>query len=99
MGNVQVQYKQRRGANEPGSEVTDPKDWFENIIEEQFDAMKPMYDALPGDKKSSFQSIFDDTDVMNSKASFQMWFNENSEDTEYMGQAKSQLQAFMSENQ
>ena len=40
--------------NELGSDITDPKDWFEYIIEEKFDEMKRMYDALPGDKKSSF---------------------------------------------
>ena len=44
MGNVQVQYKQRRGANEPGTEVTDPKDWFEHFIEDKFAEFKPQYD-------------------------------------------------------
>ena len=28
MGNVQVQYKQRRGANEAGTDITDPKEYL-----------------------------------------------------------------------
>ena len=43
MGNVQVQYKQRRGANEPGSAVNDPKDWFEHFMEDHYDNFQPMY--------------------------------------------------------
>ena len=88
MGNVQVQYKQRRGANEPGSEVTDPKDWFEHFIEEKFDEFKPMYDQLPEDKKATFKAIFDDADVMMAKTSFNMWFNESSDDADYMAESK-----------
>ena len=41
MGKIQVQYKQRRGVNVPGTPVTDPKDWFEIFIEDCFDAFKP----------------------------------------------------------
>ena len=43
---MQVSYKQRRGANEPGMPCVDPKDWFENLIEDQFETLKPRYDAL-----------------------------------------------------
>ena len=80
-----MQYKQRRGANEPGTVINDPKDWFEAFIEDKFDEFKPQYDQLPADKKNTFKAIFDDSDVMNSKVSFNMWFNENSEDMDYMG--------------
>ena len=99
MGNVQVQYKQRRGANEPGTEVTDPKDWFEHFIEDKFAEFKPQYDQLPDDKKNQFKQIFDDSDVMMAQTSFNMWFNENSDDADYMAEAKNKLMAFMAENQ
>ena len=98
MGNVQVQYKQRRGANEPGTVITDPKDWFEAFIEDEFDNFKPMYEQLPQDKKNTFKEIFDGADVMNSKVSFNMWFNENSEDMGYMGDSKNSVLSFMQEN-
>ena len=82
-----MQYKQRRGANEPGTDVTNPKDWFELFLEDHFDNFKPMYDALPGDKQAEFKAIFDDSDVMSNKTSFNMWFNESSDDDAYMAEA------------
>ena len=53
MGNVQVQYKQRRGANEAGTEVTDPKDFFTELLSDEqgkFDDFKTAYDGLDADK-------------------------------------------------
>ena len=64
MGQIQAVYKHRRDANEAGTEITDPKDWFENIILYKFDDMKPRYDALPDEKKTVLKGIFDDMDVM-----------------------------------
>ena len=98
MGNVQVQYKQRRGANEPGSTVNDPKDWFEHFLEDHYDNFQPMYNALPDDKKNTFKAIFDDTDVMNNKTSLSMWLNENSDDADFMAECKTKVEAFMAEN-
>ena len=40
MGNVQVQYKQRRGANEAGSDITDPKDYLTELLTTDFDSSK-----------------------------------------------------------
>ena len=37
MGNVQVQYKQRRGAHEAGEEVTDPGEYLRMLLSEDFD--------------------------------------------------------------
>ena len=99
MGNVQVQYKQRRGANEPGSNITDPKDWFEAFQEDHFDNFKPLFDQLPDDKKNTFKEIFDGSDVMSNKTSFSMWLNESSDDAEYLAEAKGKVEAFMAENQ
>ena len=88
MGKIQVHYKQSRGVNEKGTPVTDPKDWFELFIADYFDAFKPQYDALPDDKKNTFKTIFDGSDVMGKKTSFNMWFNESSDDTDYLADAK-----------
>ena len=99
MGAVSVKYKARRGANEAGSDVTDPIDFFENLLENQFDSYKPMYDSLDDDKKSAFKAIFDDSDVMQNRSTFQMWLNECDNDSELLGQAKDQLESFMMANQ
>ena len=89
MGMIQVQYKQSRGVNEPGTPVTDPKDWFEIFIQDCFDSFKPQYDALPDDKKNTFKSFFDESDVMANKSSFSMWLNESMDDTDYLAETKS----------
>ena len=77
MGTFSVKYKSRRGTKEAGSEVEDPKDFFELLLEDQFDNMKSMYDALDANNKSAFKAIFDDNDIMQNKNTFQMWLNES----------------------
>ena len=37
MGNVQVQYKQRRGANEAGDDITDPVDYLRMLLGEDYE--------------------------------------------------------------
>ena len=63
MGNLEVNYKQRRGSNEAGTEITDPLDFFREFLENNFNDFKPRYDSLPADKKAELRRIFD-RDVM-----------------------------------
>ena len=97
MGNVQVQYKQRRGANEAGTEVTDPKDFFTELLSDEqgkFDDFKTAYDGLDADKQAELKSFFDDDDVMQSKQRFTMWLNENESDSGYLGEVKGKVETF-----
>ena len=97
MGNVQVQYKQRRGANEAGTDVTDPKDFFTEMLSDEqgkFDGLKAAYDGLDADKQDTFKSFFDGDDVMQSKQRFSMWLNENESDSGYLGEVKGKVEEF-----
>ena len=99
MGAVSVKYKARRGPHEAGTEVEDPVDYFEHILEDQFDNLQPMYDSLDDGKKQEFQAIFDDNNIMSNKNAFQMWLNECDGDLEILGEAQDKLRSFMSANQ
>ena len=37
MGNVEVKHREQRGIYEAGSEIQDPKDFFDDLINQQFD--------------------------------------------------------------
>ena len=80
MGNVQVQYKQRRGANEAGSEVTNPLDYLRMLLQEDYDATKALYDGLPDEHKDAFRSFFEGEDVLESSTSAEFWLNTYEED-------------------
>ena len=80
MGNVQVQYKQRRGANEAGEDITDPVDYLKELLIEDYNTTKGLYDSLPDDQKTQFRSFFDDEDVLESKTCAEMWMNTYEED-------------------
>ena len=47
MGSVNVQYKERRGANEAGQQITNPVDYFNAIAHdaEDWNKLKALYDA------------------------------------------------------
>ena len=52
MGNVQVQYKQRRGANEAGDDITNPLDYLRELLCEDYNSTKALYDGLSDDHKT-----------------------------------------------
>ena len=85
MGNAVDQYQIRRDEKNFGTEIDEPKDWFEFMIQQKYDQMKPMYDELPTEDKEQFVNIFEGTDVMASKEGFQSWLNENSFDIHTLG--------------
>ena len=49
-GSVRVQYKQQRGSHMPGDEITDPEEFFTEVLDHYFDDYKELYDALPSDQ-------------------------------------------------
>ena len=87
MGNVQVQYKQRRGANEAGTEITNPLEYLRELLDSDFDATKALYDGLSEEHQTQFKSFFEGDDIMESKAGAEMWLNTNEEDEETIGAA------------
>ena len=52
MGNVQVEYKQRRDGHEPGSKVENPKDFLQRLFGDQdsWNVSKALFDQMPADK-------------------------------------------------
>ena len=87
MGNVQVQYKQRRGANEAGDDITDPAHYIKELLVEDYNSTKALYDSLPAEHQTTFKSFFDDEDVLESKACAEMWMNTNEEDPDTLNAA------------
>ena len=83
MGNVQVQYKQRRGANEAGADITDPKEYLTELLMADFATTKGIYDALDDDQKAQFRAFFgEDEDPLESDCAAEMWMTANEEDPE-----------------
>ena len=66
MGNVKIVYKQCRGANQPGAEIKDPKDFMSSGLDTDFGKLKEKYDSLPADKQAEIKAAFDGADVMKS---------------------------------
>ena len=58
MGNVKVQYKQRRGGDEAGAEIDDAQAFFAEILNTQFNNTKAMYEGLDDEMKQAFLDIF-----------------------------------------
>ena len=85
MGSVQVEYKHRRGANEAGTPITKPKDWFNELIQdnEHWNNIKNLYDNN-GEARSQIDGIFEDSRVMENQTNAGMWLNEVEDDEGYL---------------
>ena len=82
MGNVKVQYRHRRGIFEAGSEIEDPKDFFESLVCDNYTTTKAFYDQLTPEKKQSFRDIFKGELDIGNQTSAGIWFNESVADEE-----------------
>ena len=83
MGNVQVHYREQRGTHEAGSAITDPKDFFEELINgPKYAELKAMYDGSSAEQKAQIDAIFDGADMFLSQSSAQMWYEEAQEEPE-----------------
>ena len=98
MGNAEVQYKARRGANAEGDIITDPKDWFDALKTDKYGELKARYDSLSDDKKNEFKQIFEGADVMGSVSNFELWINDMEDVPDELAQAKTRVEAFMATN-
>ena len=79
MGNVNASYKQRRGANEAGTDIVNGKDYFSGMCDsgsQDFENMKALYDTLDAGKQAEFKAIFDGDDVMRDRTALESWMNE-----------------------
>ena len=85
MGSVQVEYKHRRGANEAGTTVTNPKDWFTELItqQEHWTNVKNLYDNN-AEAREQIDSILEDPKVMENQTQAGMWLNENEDEHSYL---------------
>ena len=82
MGNVHVEYKQRRDGNEPGTKVENPKDFLQRLFGDQdsWNVSKALFDQMPADKKSEFLSAFDGEAVMDHHVTAASWIALNEDD-------------------
>ena len=69
MGNVQVHYREQRGTHEAGTEITDAKDFFEEIIQTRYAELKAIYDGANDDQKAAIDAIFEGHDFFLSQSS------------------------------
>ena len=60
---MKVAYKAQRAGNNAGDEITDPKDFFEEVFHGSPAEYKVFYDNLPGEKQQEFLAIFDGLNV------------------------------------
>ncbi len=97
MGNVQVQYKQRRDGNTAGAEVTDPKDFIKMLFGDQaaFNNTKKMFDEMPADKQQAFKDVFGGDNVCESFQEAGMWLTENEDDDDVLAEVMNKLKAVM----
>ena len=58
MGPVIVKYKAQRGPHAPGDAITNPNDWFGQVIEEEYALFKSLYDSATQDKKDRIAALF-----------------------------------------
>ena len=73
MGNVEVAYKERRGAHAPGEPITDPKDWVEQLLKHDFAETKTMYDGAPIEVKAEINEVFGEN-IFGKWQDAKMWF-------------------------
>ena len=95
MGNVEVKHREQRGIYEAGSEIQDPKDFFDDLINQQFDDVQQLFYAANEDQQASIKGIFAGEDVFSSQSAAQMWFDEVAEEPEELQQAKNAIMPFL----
>ena len=96
MGQVQVEYKRRRGANEAGTPVTKPKDWFTELIQdsENWTKIKNLYDNN-AEARSEIDRILEDSRVMENQTNAGMWLNEVEDDEGYLQDKMNEIKQVM----
>ena len=93
---IRTVYEAKRGTHEAGSEITDPKDFFEDIINNQFNDVKALFDAADPDTQSQVADIFGENIFANQSAAT-MWFDENSEEPDDLQRAKDAIMPFLTQ--
>ena len=81
MGAIEVKYKSQRGSHDPGTPVTDPKDWITTMMVDDFEAFKAKYETLSSENKQALLAVLDSEDAMDNKGTAGMWLAEHDDDT------------------
>ena len=99
MGNVHVEYKQRRDGNEPGTKVENPKDFLQRLFGDQdsWNVSKALFDQMPADKKSEFLSAFDGEAVMDHHVTAASWIALNEDDDDALEAAATKIKQVMAQ--
>ena len=86
MGNVQVQYKQRRDGNAAGSAVTAPLDFMKNLFGDQdaWNNTTKLFAEMPPEKQAAFKAVFGSDDVIGNFQTAGMWITENEEEDDVL---------------
>ena len=97
MGNVQVQYKQRRDGNAAGTEVKTPLDYMKMLFGDQdaWNNTTKMFAEMPADKQNEFKAVFGSDDVIGNFQTAGMWITENEEEEDVLQETMEKLQAIM----
>ena len=94
MGNVQMNYRASRGSNEAGDEITDARDAFSLMFENDFPALKAMYDGASAADKASIDKIFDGN-IFGQQSEAKMWLECN-DDPDALAEALEKVKPFIS---
>ena len=97
MGNVSVKYREQRGIYEAGSEIQDPRDFFEDLISHQFNDVQALYQQQAPEVQHQINEVFNGAKVFASQSAAQMWFDEIGEEPEDLQRAKDALMPFLTQ--
>ena len=91
MGNVQVTYRRSRAGHSAGTVITNPADWLEEILLENFDTYQGQYNGLSQQQKNAVNAAFGDN-VFSDASAAEAWFAEHSLDDDKCAQTKAILE-------
>ena len=92
MGNVQVTYRRSRSGQAAGSVITNPTDWLEEILLENFDTYQGQYNGLSQEQKNAINAAFE-ANVFEDSGAAEAWFAEYSLDEDKCAQTKAIIEA------
>ena len=91
---TKFRYKRSKGVNQEGSEITDPYDFFEAVLE-NFAKIREVYSTINDEQKRKVQTCLgvDDWTLAN-KGAFEMWLI-NNEGSPELAEAYQNLQGLI----
>ena len=92
-----MRYKEDRGTHEAGSMITDPRDFFDELINNSFGDVKELHDNADADTQGQIHEIFNGENIFVSLENAQLWFDEVREEESELARVKDALMPFLTQ--